>query len=151
MLAGQGAQYVNMGWDLYERIPQYRLLMDRMFEHVKKITGKNIKQVLYPDTIIKDSNQVVQDIETSQLILFCVEYVLGRLLMDGGLKPYAMVGYSFGEYITACLAGVFSVEDVLKLIIYRGQLLEQAQGSMLSVPCPADELRPYLNQDIYYY
>ena len=41
--------------------------------------------------------------------------------------PYALIGYSFGEYIAACLSGVFSIEDAIKLIIFRGQLLEESE------------------------
>jgi acyl transferase domain-containing protein len=56
-----------------------------------------------------------------------------------------MIGYSLGEYISACIAGVFTLEDALKLLTTRGRLMRQApQGAMLSVPLPEDQLQPLL-------
>ena len=65
--------------------------------------------------------------------------------MKWGIKPNAMVGYSLGEYGTACLSGVFSLEDVLELIVYRGKLVKEVpQGMMLSVPLTGKELQPLI-------
>ena len=75
-------------------------------------------------------------------ILFSVEYALARLLMEWGVRPQAMIGHSLGEYVAACLAEVFSLEDALSLVVVRGRLFEQLpDGSMLSVPLPEAEIR----------
>ncbi|MCP4158111.1 MAG: acyltransferase domain-containing protein, partial [bacterium] len=85
----------------------------------------------------------------AQLTVFIFEYALARLLMKWGIKPEAMIGYSFGEYATACIAGVFSLEDALKLVVLRGNLVKRIPvGSMLSVPLTREELTPLITGKI---
>jgi polyketide synthase PksJ len=70
--------------------------------------------------------------------------------MSWGIRPHAMIGYSFGEYSAACAAGVFSLEDALKLVTSRGRLIQQApEGAMLSVPLSREALAPYLNREVF--
>jgi acyl transferase domain-containing protein len=80
------------------------------------------------------------------LVTFIFEYALAKLLLKWGVTPDAMIGYSFGEYIAACMSGVFSPEDALKLIVYRGELLRQIpDGAMMGVPLHEKELSVLLN------
>jgi acyl transferase domain-containing protein/NAD(P)-dependent dehydrogenase (short-subunit alcohol dehydrogenase family) len=151
ILAGQGSQYINICRDLYEKEKRFKELMDEMFKQIKDICNIELKSIIYPkEEIEKGKIGVVEDVEISQFILFSVEYSLARLLIEYGVKPYAIIGYSFGEYIAACLSGVFSIEDVIKLIYNRGQLLKETiKGAMLSVPASKEEINPYLNKDVY--
>lgn len=91
----------------------------------------------------------MNQLEIAQPLLFVVEYALAKLLIHWGIKPHAVIGYSFGEYTAACLAGVFSLEDALMFIIARGKLIrELPEGLMVSVPLPRHELEPFLNDEI---
>ncbi|MBA2678863.1 MAG: SDR family NAD(P)-dependent oxidoreductase, partial [Ktedonobacteraceae bacterium] len=85
----------------------------------------------------------------AQPILFVVEYALAQLLIRWGLQPQAMLGYSLGEYVAACLAGVLSLDDALTLIVQRAQLIQELPaGSMLAVSLSEDKVQPYLNEHI---
>ncbi|OAD20020.1 polyketide synthase type I, partial [Candidatus Thiomargarita nelsonii] len=84
-----------------------------------------------------------------QPALFVIEYALAQLWMAWGLRPAAMIGHSIGEYVAACLAGVFSLEDALALVAVRGQLMQSLpRGAMLSVPLPETEVKKLLNQEL---
>jgi amino acid adenylation domain-containing protein len=144
MFSGLGSQYVNMGADLYRDEPVFREEMDRCFEILNGLLDCDVKEILYP---VYRSNRSyksnIHHIDTAQLLVFAFEYALFQLLMKWGIKPNAVVGYSFGEYAAACAAGVFPVEDALKLIVHRGELIRQTpEGAMLSVPLPREELIP---------
>ncbi|WP_167784702.1 type I polyketide synthase [Ramlibacter rhizophilus] len=79
--------------------------------------------------------------------LFILEYALGRLWLSWGVKPAAMMGHSAGEYAAACLAGVLSLPDALRIVVLRGRLFEKApRGGMLSVDLPRDQLAPLVDE-----
>ncbi|MGD2087721.1 MAG: SDR family NAD(P)-dependent oxidoreductase [Candidatus Aminicenantes bacterium] len=153
MFPGQGSQYVNMGRELYEKEPVFREEMDRCVEILKSLMGYDIKEILYPfnrsdrtNRSHKSPKSNINQTEIAQPVLFIFEYALARLLIHWGIQPYAMIGHSIGEYVAACLSGVFSLEDALKLVVLRGQLMQQIpSGSMLSVTISQEELIPLLN------
>ncbi|MCU0287192.1 MAG: amino acid adenylation domain-containing protein, partial [Acidobacteria bacterium] len=143
---GLGPQYVNMGLDIYQTEPYFRDEMDRCFEIAQSL-GYNIKEILYPSSSFSSVSSVssVAKVEIAQLVVFSFEYSLARLVMHWGIKPHALIGYSFGEYVAACLAGVFSPVDILKLLVARGKMISRLpQGTMLSVPFPVEEVLPLL-------
>jgi amino acid adenylation domain-containing protein len=155
MFPGLGAQYVNMGLELYQKDSVFREEMDRCFDILDSLMDFNIKEILYPSTAPSSDSQLpasseeMNQIEISQILIFILEYSLARLLMKWGIKPEAMIGYSFGEYTAACIAGVFSLENALKLVVSRGQLIKKLPvGIMLSVPLSVAELTPLLNDEL---
>jgi phthiocerol/phenolphthiocerol synthesis type-I polyketide synthase E len=85
----------------------------------------------------------------TQPALFAVEYALAQLLLEWGLRPAALVGYSLGEYVAACVAGVFSLEDALALVARRALLIDELEaGAMLAVPLPEAEARALLGPQL---
>jgi acyl transferase domain-containing protein len=148
MFPGQGAQYAQMGRELYEGEPTFRLEVDRCAELLRADTGLDLRGVLYGDA---DSGEAaaarLMQTSVTQPALFVVEYALAKLLMEWGVRPEAMIGHSIGEYVAACLAGVFSVEDALKLVSARGRLMQQMPaGAMLAVPLSEQGLLPFLSE-----
>ncbi len=160
MFPGQGSQYTDMGLDLYNTEPIFRQEMDRCFEVLKHLVDFDIKGFLYPtdhgqphhltsSTPRPGDPDRINQTEIAQVVIFVFEYALARLLMSLGIEPYAMIGHSIGEYTAACLSGVFSLEDALRMVVSRGKLMqEMPPGSMLSIPLSEEELTPLLTDEI---
>ena len=148
MFPGQGSQYANMGKQLYEKEQVFRSEMDRCFDILKPLMPYNIDEILLPSHGIAVETGSLADInntEIAQPLLFVFEYSLARLLSKWGVKPNGMIGHSIGEYVAACLAGVFSLEDALKLVVSRGRLMrEMPKGAMLSISINEEKLIPLL-------
>ena len=149
MFSGQGAQYVNMGLDLYQSEPTFREQIDICSEILRPHLGFDLRHLLYPDEKQTDEATLrLKQTASTQPALFVIEYALARLWMAWGVRPFAMIGHSIGEYVAACLAGVFSLEDALALVAARGQLMQQLPGgAMLAVPLPEGELQPHLGNN----
>jgi acyl transferase domain-containing protein/acyl carrier protein len=147
MYSGQGSEYINMGLDLYKKEESFRQDIDHCFEYLTSLIGENIKFILYPqdEKQMKEAEKRIHRLYYTQPVKFIFEYAYSRLLMRWGLKPHALMGYSFGEYIVACLAGVFSMEDGLKVLLKRGEIMEKGfHGGMMTVSLPEAELVPLL-------
>jgi len=145
MFPGLGAEYVDMGLGLYRTEPVFREQMDRCFDILESMGEKDLKAVLYPG----GTREMRIRPEVLQTVLFIFEYSLARLLMQWGIKPRAMIGYSFGEYTAACLSGVFSLEDAINVIVTRGKLVGKLPaGNMMSVPLSKEELKPRLTGEL---
>ncbi len=148
MFSGQGAQYVNMGLELYQTEPVFREQVDRCAEFIGPHLGQDLRSVLYPALQIPPSPPLLKKTAIIQPALFVIEYALAQLWMSWGVQPKAMIGHSLGEYVAACLAGVFSLEEALVLVAARGRLMQSVPaGAMLAVPLSEDEIRPLLNID----
>lgn len=151
MFSGQGAQYVNMGLELYQSEPVFQEQVDRCVEFLQVHQGIDLRKILYPPTSQEESYSSLdlQQTAMTQPALFVIEYALAQLWMTWGVQPKAMIGHSIGEYVAACLAGVFTLEEALVLVAERGQLMQSvAAGAMLAVPLSEQEIRPLLNNNI---
>ena len=150
MFPGQGAQYVNMGLELFETEPTFRDVVERCSALLKPRLQINLIDVLYPDDQqIQLATQQLGQTLISQPALFVVEYALARLWMQWGVRPQAMIGHSLGEYAAACLAGVFPLEDALALVSERARLIQSLpKGSMLAVSLPRHEIEPLLGDHL---
>lgn len=151
MFPGQGAQYVEMGKELYDQEPVFTAEVDACAAVLADHTGWNLLDVLYPadEGDRERATARLTETEVTQPALFVFSYALAKLLESWGVRPEAMVGHSVGEFVAATLAGVFSRDDALRLVADRGRLMQGVPtGSMLSVPLPEDQLRPMLPDDI---
>ena len=142
MFSGQGAQYVNMGRELYDTEPTFRTQVDRCATILLPRLGLDVRHILYPATeAVEEARQQLQQTVVTQPALFVIEYALAQLWMAWGVRPKAMIGHSIGEYVAATLAGVFDLADALRLVCVRGKLMQALPaGKMLVVSLPADEV-----------
>lgn len=142
LFSGQGSQYVNMGRELYTTEPTFRTVVDTCAALLEPHLGLDLRNVLYPSTSeLAAATQQLQQTALAQPALFVIEYALAQLWQAWGVQPQALIGHSIGEYVAACLAGVFTLEDALALVARRGQLMQTLPpGAMLAVALPAAEL-----------
>jgi len=150
MFPGQGSQHANMGRDLYRTERVFREEVDRCAALLQSEMGVDLLTALYPEPGATDpsSDQITQTF-LAQPAIYTVEYALAKVWMSWGVEPRCMIGHSIGEYVAACLAGVFSVEDGLRLVAARGRLMQELpQGVMLSVRMREADLRPILRSDL---
>jgi len=143
MFPGQGAQYVNMAKGLYQSESGFREQVDYCAEFLKPLLGLDLRHILYPDVEqTEEATQKLQQTEIAQPALFVIEYAFAQLWMSWGVYPQAAIGHSIGEYVAACLAGVFSLKEALILVAKRGQLMQQLpKGAMLAVSLPAADVQ----------
>jgi len=145
LFPGQGAQHAGMARALCRAQPLFRREIDRCAELLAE-RGMDLRAVLFPaEGSETDADALLRQTRHAQPALFAVEYALARLWMAWGVRPDAMLGHSLGEYVAACVAGVFSLEDALRLVDARGRLMQAlAPGAMLAVPLPEAEARALL-------
>lgn len=135
MFPGQGMQYHQMAGQLMNEIPRFSELVKEGFQLAESHLGCNLS------SIIENSEDLrLHQTQYAQPALFIIEYALAKFLMESGTIPHAMIGHSIGEYVSACLAGVFSFQDALVLVCKRGLLMASAPlGAMLAIECSQDE------------
>ncbi|HEX4267543.1 MAG TPA: acyltransferase domain-containing protein [Steroidobacteraceae bacterium] len=177
LLPGIGDHYVGMGHGLYVACDVFREAVDQCAWILEPLLGVDIRHIIHPAS--ESWKQIAQaqginkgidlkrmlgraaddppDDDTirlnatffSQPALFTIEYAMARLWASLGVTPGAIIGHSMGEYVAACLAGVLSLEDALRLIAVRAKLVDALpQAVMLAVMLPEAELLPQLPADL---
>ena len=148
MFPGQGNQYVNMAADLYQTYDVFKQQMDLCCDYLTPILKQDLRAIIFPEN--DDMAGKINETQYTQPALFVVEYSLAQLWMSWGIKPDVMIGHSVGEYVAACLSGVFSLEDALKAVAIRGQLVQALPaGAMLAVLMDEETLTQRLaNSDL---
>ena len=132
LFTGQGSQYVGMGRQLFDTQSLFREIIEQC-DAILRPLDVPLLDLLYSDSNSPDRS-LDQTIYT-QPALFAVEYALAKLWQSWSVKPDVVMGHSVGEYVAASVAGVFSLEDGLKLIAARGRLMQTLceQGDMLAL------------------
>ncbi len=175
LLPGLGDQYVDMGRGLYESEPEFAQQVDHCCELLQPLMGVDLRTIMYPNPRVRrqdnikseerlnfrnlllrsqrdDSPSTQHEIHRTlwaQPALFVIEFALAKLWMSWGIVPESVMGYSVGEYVAACLAGVIPLEDSLRMLAVRAQLIEKlAPGAMLAIAASEADIRPLLNPGI---
>ena len=147
LFPGQGSQYPGMGSDLYRDEPVFRAAIDRCAMILEPLLGHDLRAVLYGGA--SPAADTLSQTLLAQPAIFSTSYALARLWMSWGIRPAAMLGHSVGEFVAACLAGVFSLEDALGIVAARGRLMQSLPGgAMLAVRLSEAELRPLLGSEL---
>ena len=142
MFPGQGNQYTNMSFDLYQHDGDYKKIVDECIRLANEYTNIKFEKILFPGLFGNEiSNDNINQTQWAQLALFIVEYSLAKLLEALNVNAVNYIGHSIGEYVAATLSGVFSLKDAIKLVIARGQLMQSMpEGAMLSIQANAAEI-----------
>jgi acyl transferase domain-containing protein/acyl carrier protein len=167
LFPGLGDQHVDMARGLYDAEPLFREIVDECADKLAPELGLDLRRVLFSEgPAVRSANSSGPDLRAllrrggaeadpaasrlaetavAQPVFFVVEYALARLLMSWGIQPQAMIGYSIGEYVAACLAGVLTLDDALTVVARRARLIQELPaGAMLAVPLAEDQVRPLL-------
>ena len=134
MFPGQGNQYANMSLGLYQADFDYKRTVDKCLKLVNKYTNFQFEKILFPALFNDEYKHEINQTRWAQLALFIIEYSLAKLLESINISATSYIGHSIGEYVAATLCGVFNLEDAIKLVIARGQLMQAMPlGAMLSI------------------
>ncbi len=151
MFPGQGSQYLNMGEGLYGSERVYREVIEECSDILEPALGLRISDVLYQSgSHIQQFRSELDQTWLTQPALFVIEYAVAKTLMAWGIRPSVMIGHSIGEFVAACLSGVMSLEDCLKMVAARGRLIQQLPpGAMLSVAASEQEAKEWIGADVF--
>jgi acyl transferase domain-containing protein len=167
MFTGFGDQYPGMAHQLYQREPVFRTALDRCAAILRPHLDADLRTVLFGDLrepggtagdsfdfrkMLLHPEQAEHELNQplyGHAAVFAVEYALVELWNSWGVVPDALIGHSLGEYVAACVAGVFSLADALMLVVARARLIhDQRGGAMLAVPLGEQAVIRFLDEEV---
>jgi len=170
LLPGSGDQYEGMGAQLYQSEKAFRCSLDRCAELLAEPLGSDIRDWIYPPdrnaaeaggldlramlgrstpSGTEATSPLFDRLDVAHAAVFAIDYACAQTWLSWGVRPSSLLGYSLGEYVAACLAGVLSLDDALNLVVRRALLVRSApSGAMLAVGDSAERVRPRLTDDL---
>jgi len=149
LFSGGGAQYPGMARELYENEPTFRQHADECLAAMSNALAEEVRGLLFGEQATPAHSELMERPSMILPTLFLVEYALARTLMSFGVEPDAMLGHSLGEYVAATIGGTFTLDQVLKALALRGELLEEATGgAVLTVSMPPEEVHTLMDDDL---
>ncbi|MGE3808188.1 MAG: beta-ketoacyl synthase N-terminal-like domain-containing protein, partial [Gemmataceae bacterium] len=139
LFPGEGSHHTGMGTQLFETLPAFR----HALLHCERLLGDALPRSL--TELLFEDHGLLERAEYGSVAIFAFEYSLAQLWQSWNIVPEVLLGCGVGEYVAACIAGAFSLEDGLRLVVERGRLLETLPaGAMASVSTDADRTRAAL-------
>ncbi|TAK60291.1 type I polyketide synthase [Methylobacter sp.] len=141
LFTGQGSQWAGMAAQMYGYYPEFTEQVDQCDRLLQQFSSIDLKRLL-----LDNSAEEISETANAQPALFAFEYAWAKQWLAWGVKPACLIGHSLGEYVAACIAGVFDLEQGLRLVVNRARLMQQApgQGGMAAVFASARKVQAML-------
>ncbi|MEE4149489.1 SDR family NAD(P)-dependent oxidoreductase [Pseudomonas viridiflava] len=143
LCSGQGSQWAGMGKSLYGQSRAFTESLDRSFAACAAHLQPSLQSVMFGE-----HGALIDRMDYAQPAIVAFEVAMAAHWREQGLTPDVLIGHSVGEFAAVVIAGIYRLEDVLPLVITRGQLMSQcsAEGAMLAVFCDESTLLPLAHQ-----
>ncbi|MDK1289026.1 non-ribosomal peptide synthetase/type I polyketide synthase [Pseudoalteromonas umbrosa] len=144
LFTGQGAQYPDMGKALYQSDAVFKAAIDECESLLLAHYDERLTDVLYAEA----HHEKLNHIRWTQVAIFAVEYAMAKRLNSLGIFPDLLISHSVGEYAAACIAGVMSLADALKLVSARATLMHEldAGGQMIAARCTFEQAQSVITE-----
>jgi len=123
LFTGLGSEKLGMGRRLYQADVAFHDALDRCADLCQNLQVEDLLDVMFASDVAAEGK--LKTSVYSLASVFCVEYALAELWRAKGVRPFAVLGHSVGEYVAAVVAGTLSLEDGLRMVVTRGKLIDE--------------------------